>query len=336
MPSLATVRRAWSIEMRAHHGRLSVVCVECSCAAPLAPGVSARSTALAHLAGHARRETLPAHLRTCQCHARGCRWHPRSRGCAGPVLLLLACESRGRRWRLADVCTACARATPHAAVVPDATTGGPAAARHPRAYVLDVLDYLAGCLPPGTGAASRLLAVQCALRSDASGRVRVPQGLLRSLRLAGDPAPWQDLEDAWWMHRRHRPVPTRAPVEVQLLDVFGSSHDRRARARAADWALRAAATHGSASRRLAGLALLAQPAHGGWGAATHRSLLRRCGLTGNARLYETLDYLTAQGLLSGWEAVQDGTAVRWRINSSVPPASTGPEVQDRSRPAPCP
>ncbi|MFD4791715.1 helix-turn-helix domain-containing protein [Streptomyces sp. NPDC058459] len=67
---------------------------------------------------HARGDALPAHLRTCHCRTQGCPWHPRHRGCAGPVRLALTRDRGGRVWRLADACGACAAATGDTAVVP--------------------------------------------------------------------------------------------------------------------------------------------------------------------------------------------------------------------------
>lgn len=49
--------------------------------------------------------------------------------------------------------------------------------------VREMLSYLAAALPSHTGAAARLLAVQCALRMDSEGKVRLPAGVMRSLRL---------------------------------------------------------------------------------------------------------------------------------------------------------
>ncbi|KFF98199.1 hypothetical protein IQ62_26370 [Streptomyces scabiei] len=119
---------------------------------------SAHSAALAHLACHARADTLPGHLRTCQCRERGCSWHPRHRGCGGPVLLALTRDRSGRTWRLADTCAACAAATSHTAVVPDTLLGprrlrpddcppdpvsaNPGAGRDERVRVREMLTYL--------------------------------------------------------------------------------------------------------------------------------------------------------------------------------------------------
>lgn len=72
-----------------------------------------------HLALHARTEPLPTHLRTCRCGEHGCRWHPRHRGCNGPIALLLTRGAGGRIWRLTDACHACIAATDHAATVPE-------------------------------------------------------------------------------------------------------------------------------------------------------------------------------------------------------------------------
>ncbi|MGW7521135.1 hypothetical protein ACWGJ2_36695 [Streptomyces sp. NPDC054796] len=74
-----------------------------------------RRTALTHLADHARRNPLPQHLRTCRCPDNNCAWHPRHRGCDGPILLTLTRHHCS--WRLADLCHACAAHTPHTAPV---------------------------------------------------------------------------------------------------------------------------------------------------------------------------------------------------------------------------
>lgn len=125
--------------------------------------------------GHAWRDALPPYMRTCQCHERGCSWHPRHRGCAGPIRLLLTREQGGRRWRLADACAACASVTAQAAVVSetflrtDVTPPGSAACRRRRRpkgpgdqiRVQEMLSYLAAALPSHTRAEARPLAVHC-------------------------------------------------------------------------------------------------------------------------------------------------------------------------------
>ncbi|ATW46704.1 hypothetical protein [Streptomyces peucetius] len=96
---------------------------------------------------------------------------------------------------------------------------------------------MGACLPRDVGASARLLALQCALRADSCGRVALPAGLLRGMRLGSAWCPWYELEDAHWLMRLTAPV--NGPMGVQLLDHVGSLPARRSRARAADWALRA-------------------------------------------------------------------------------------------------
>ncbi|MFD8381747.1 hypothetical protein ACFV2X_24985 [Streptomyces sp. NPDC059679] len=87
---------------------------------------------MAHLADHAHGEALAYHLRTCQCGEHGCQWHPRHRGCSGPLVLLLACDPSGRLWRLTDACRTCAAGTTHAAVVTEPPRHSPAPPRPPQ------------------------------------------------------------------------------------------------------------------------------------------------------------------------------------------------------------
>ena len=100
------VRRTWTVELRPQPGGPILVCQHCAHSDRPVNGHSARAELLAHLALHAHRAPLPTHLRTCQCHERGCCWHRRHRGCQGPIRLLLARERGGRLWRLADACAA--------------------------------------------------------------------------------------------------------------------------------------------------------------------------------------------------------------------------------------
>lgn len=111
--------RTWSIQVQMHHGRPLLTCAQCGPLPHTDEYAIIRSAVLAHLADHARREQLALHLRTCRCGAQGCIWHPRHRGCAGPVSLTLTRTARGRIWRLADACLSCAAATEHAATVPE-------------------------------------------------------------------------------------------------------------------------------------------------------------------------------------------------------------------------
>ncbi|WP_405467476.1 hypothetical protein [Streptomyces canus] len=81
---------------------------------------------------------------------------------------------------------------------------------------------------------ARLLALQCALRADSRGQLRVPHGLLRGLRLYGRTELWQELARAHWLHL---PDLKSAPVEVHLRDATLLEHTpgRRTRCHAAHW-----------------------------------------------------------------------------------------------------
>ncbi|BFO23179.1 hypothetical protein SHKM778_95670 (plasmid) [Streptomyces sp. KM77-8] len=240
---------AWTVELRSHTDGLALVCRQCPHAGRRVAAATARSAALAHLARHARGDLRPSHLRTCQCRERGCRWHPRHRGCNGPIRFLLTCEHGGRIWRLADTCTACAAATDRAAVVPDTTLAPPPRAASPRrrrrprepdekTRVRNMLSYLAATLPGDTSPSARLLALQCALRVDDSLHIRLSRGTLRSLRIDA-PEPWRDLERVHWL--RTSPPSTRGKIIAELFDsgLLGQAPARPDRRRAADWALRA-------------------------------------------------------------------------------------------------
>ncbi|WP_051879122.1 hypothetical protein [Streptomyces sp. NRRL B-24720] len=109
--------------------------------------------------------------------------------------------------------------------------------------VRDILSYLAAALPPDVSAEGRLLALQCALRSNTSGQAHLPAGLLRGMRLARTHAPWDELEDAHWLRRLPHPTEQtgHGTAAAQLLDatVLTQEPARHDRHRAADWALRA-------------------------------------------------------------------------------------------------
>lgn len=113
--------RAWTVTIHPRPGAPALTCTACG-PLPRHGSSAARGVVLAHLARHTRAAPLPSHLCTCQCSQHGCRWHPRHRGCDGPILLLLTRSATGRTWRLADVCRACAAVTSHAAPIPDTLT----------------------------------------------------------------------------------------------------------------------------------------------------------------------------------------------------------------------
>ena len=320
------VRRTWTVELRPQQGGTVLYCALCAPRGHALAASAARPAVLAHLAHHARRDVLPPHLRTCQCHERGCRWHPRHRGCAGPVLLVLTRERGGRLWRLADVCAACAGATPGSAVVPDtavastparpdADPGSAEAQRvrlpggaHPAHRVRDMLSYLAAAFPPEASAEGRLLALQCALRSNPSGQVHLPAGLLRGMRLARTHAPWDELEDAHWLRRLPHPTEQtgHGTAAAQLLDatVLTQEPARRDRHQAADWALRAVSQPRlrglPAADRLTALVLAAHHSpNPGRTSMEADHLTRACGLDRN-KLTATLDRLVTVNAVGAW------------------------------------
>lgn len=196
----SAARRAWQVSIRPDARRLACTAPGC----PAATGVDitgrpAQQAALDHLAAHAQHEPLDEHLRTCRCHAHSCTWHPRHRGCTGPIQLTVFRQHHGRSWHLADTCTGCARSIPHAAQVPDTPdhtaasdrplrrsaenhSGDPGVPTH--APLQALLRYLAAALGPQVPPAGQLLALLCLLRADAHGHTLVPTGLLRALRLA--------------------------------------------------------------------------------------------------------------------------------------------------------
>ncbi len=328
------VRRTWTVELRSQPGGPILVCRQCSHSRRLLSGTSARSELLAHLAGHARRDPLPAHLRTCQCHERGCSWHPRHRGCGGPIRLVLARDRGGRLWRLADACTACAAATTQAAVVPDTFVNATAPSAHadirrkrrsPRGpdrqtRVREMLNYLASALPAETGPAARLIALQCALRMNDSAQVRLPLGVLRSLRLGPATDSWRELHQARWLCATLSASRSNARSEViQLLDVglFAQCPARPDRLAAADWALRAACrvrTDCTPLPRLIAMCLMAHTApEGSYGTAELDQLAHECGLP-TTRLTEVLDQLTVTGHIDSWSVHSASGDLYWTLS----------------------
>ncbi|QUW85603.1 hypothetical protein SMIR_41900 (plasmid) [Streptomyces mirabilis] len=326
------VQRSWTVELRPQPGGPVLVCQQCPHTGRPLNGPSARAELLAHLALHARRAPLPTHLRTCQCHERGCCWHRRHRGCQGPIRLLLARERGGRLWRLTDACTACSAATSEATVVPDTiltATTSPTGHRNTRrrsrrpkdpdsqTRVREMLSYLASALPADTGAAARLIALQCALRMSDSAQVLLPLGILRSLRLGTAKDPWRELKESRWL----RTLPVGPEIgkhvkRVQLLDsgLLGQCPARPDRLRAADWALRTACRFrmdAAPLPRLATLCLAARTGPGDdQGVAEPDHLARECGLTA-AALPALFLQLTTAGVVSHWNAAAMTGDLHW-------------------------
>lgn len=116
--------RCWTVQLRTVPIGLALICPQCG-TRPVPTGAGAHAAATAHLAHHARSNPLAFHLRTCQCGAQNCPWHPRQRGCDGSILLTLTRNRAGSIWRLADLCQACATTTTYSAIVPELTTNSP-------------------------------------------------------------------------------------------------------------------------------------------------------------------------------------------------------------------
>ncbi|GHH30144.1 hypothetical protein [Streptomyces lanatus] len=334
----AAVRRIWTVELRPRPGGPALVCPTCTAHTPSLTGPSARSAVLAHLACHARADALPAHLRSCQCQARGCRWHPRHRGCAGPVLLALTRDRSGRTWRLADTCAACAAATSNTAVVPDTLPDSsrppsscPSAPAHrfqagpqERVRVREMLTYLGSALPRFTSPAARLLALQCALRTDVRGHVRLPAGLLRGMRLRGNRELWLELAHAGWLAL---PDFRALPAQAWLLDaaVLDQAPGRRARCRAADWALRPTPLTLPAAApalRLTALVLAAHTCTRSEHSTDMDILTRLCGHSAQ-QTGELLDRLVATRTLQAWQHNRETDEAVWQL----------PQLQVQSRSA---
>ncbi|WNM32667.1 hypothetical protein RKE30_20775 [Streptomyces sp. Li-HN-5-11] len=325
----ATVQRIWTVHLRPQTGGPALTCPRCA-HSPVLQAVSARSAALTHLARHARADALPGHLRTCQCRALGCHWHPRHRGCAGPVLLALTCDRGGRTWRLADACAACAAAMSRTAVVPPTLLRPDRAQTHSstsrsariappfgpaeQQRVREMLTYLATALPRFSSPAARLLALQCALRADRQGQIRLPHGFLRGMRLHGRVELWLELEHAGWLHRSRGRC---SPVQAQLLDAAALHQNpgRTARVRAAQWALRPAPLALSAALpsalRLAALALAAHST-AGVGEGELDALARQCGQPPQ-QLEDLLDQLVRARVVTVWRLHHDRDEVRWEL-----------------------
>ncbi|MFB8760778.1 hypothetical protein [Streptomyces nigra] len=331
----ATVQRIWTVHLRPQTGGPALTCPRCT-HSPILQAASARSAALTHLARHARADALPGHLRTCQCRTRGCHWHPRHRGCAGPVLLALTCDRSGRAWRLADACAACAAAMSHTAVVPPTllgtgggtqpTAGSSRPARHPPSFgpaeqqrVREMLTYLAAALPRFSSPAARLLALQCALRADHHGRIRLPHGFLRGMRLHGYAELWLELEHAGWLYRPRGG--SCSPIQAQLLDAADlHTPGRTPRIRAAQWALHPTPLAVSpvlpSALRLTALVLAAHSTAGAGGGELD-ALVRQCGQPPQ-QLEDLLDQLVRARLVTAWHHRHDNAEVRWELPAHSP------------------
>jgi hypothetical protein len=177
-----------------------------------------------------------------------------------------------------------------------------------------MLTYLAVALPRYSSPAARLLALQCMLRADRHGRVRLPHGLLRGMRLRGRAELWNELEYAGWLRC---PAPQRPHADMRLLDVAlqDQTAGRSTRARAAHWALHpvplAPPRVTSASVQLTALVLAAHTADGA-GSAETDVLTRLCGQS-SQQLEDVLDQLVRLGLLTAWRHTAEHGDVSWQL-----------------------
>ncbi|WP_346074842.1 MULTISPECIES: hypothetical protein [Actinomycetes] len=177
----------------------------------------------------------------------------------------------------------------------------------------EMLTYLASALPRVTSPAARLLALQCALRTDANGVVRLPVGLLRGMRLHRRTELWEELAHGFWL----QPYELRSgPVVVHLLDVavWDQGPGRGPRRRAAHWALRPRPlllhSAAPAAVQLIALALAAHLSP----RATHTIGMDVLGHLCGHSLHQTaelLDRLVAIRTLASWRCGPDIAEVTW-------------------------
>ncbi|WP_239771551.1 hypothetical protein [Streptomyces sp. CL12-4] len=184
-----------------------------------------------------------------------------------------------------------------------------------RTRVREMLTYLASALPQFTSPAARLLALQCALRSDTHGHLTVADGLLRSMRLRGRRELWLELAQAGWLEAaRIRP----GSVAVRLLDatVLGQAPGRDARRRAAHWALHPAPlvlpAAAPAALRLTALVLASHSFSAAVKTGDMDAVSRLCGHSAQ-QTAELLDRLVAARTLANWHHHQDTNEMLWQL-----------------------
>ncbi|WP_256338421.1 hypothetical protein [Streptomyces sp. KS_5] len=180
-----------------------------------------------------------------------------------------------------------------------------------------MLTYLGTALPQFTSPAARLLALQCALRADTRGHVRLPTGLLRGMHLRQSRELWLELAHAGWLAL---PDFRTLPVQALLLDasVLDQAPGRRVRRRGADWALRprplllpAAAP----ALRLTALVLAAHTCARGEHSTDMDILTRLCGHSAQ-QAGELLDRLVTTHTLKAWQHNRETDEVFWQLPQS--------------------
>ncbi|MFG2276085.1 hypothetical protein ACGFNY_40790 [Streptomyces chartreusis] len=195
-----------------------------------------------------------------------------------------------------------------------------------------MLTYLGTALPRFTSPAARLLALQCALRADTRGHVRLPAGLLRGMCLRQNRELWLELAHADWLAL---PDFRTLPVQARLLDaaVLDQAPGRRARRRAADWALRPRPLLLPAAAPVLRLTALVLAAHS-CTHGEHRSdmdiLNRLCGHSPQ-QAGELLDRLVATHTLKTWQHNRETDEVFWQLPElqAQPRSATLPRAHQR-------
>ncbi|MFF2308190.1 hypothetical protein ACFVVP_37510 [Streptomyces sp. NPDC058128] len=224
-----------------------------------------------------------------------------------------------------------------ASVVPETTlaaTAGPTPRRRPpatlqassnlvRALTRDMLSYLAASLPQQVSAEARFLALQCTLRSTATGTVTFPAGLMKAMALLPGQRLWEELASA----RLLRLAPTSAHrASAQLAEPLVGTRGRTARAQAADWTLRTYRSlivdQPSASNRLVAVALAAHtPQSNTTGIAEASHLARMSGLA-CIDLMSTMELFVARQVLASWTLDPYTDDLTWITGSQTPLAGT--------------
>ncbi|GAA4561223.1 hypothetical protein GCM10023097_77390 [Streptomyces collinus] len=195
----------------------------------------------------------------------------------------------------------------------------------------EMLTYLGTALPRFTSPAARLLALQCALRTDACGQVRLPAGLLRGMRLRGSGELWRELAHAGWLQL---PDFRALPLQLRLLDaaVLDQAPGRRARCRAAHWALHPAPLALPAAApalRLTALVLAAHPPSQAEHGTEMDILASLCGHSPQ-QTGDILDRLVTTGTLEAWHLNRETDEVCWQLRQ--PQARTHACGRTRWRP----
>ncbi|MFB6931302.1 hypothetical protein [Streptomyces chartreusis] len=195
-----------------------------------------------------------------------------------------------------------------------------------------MLTYLGATLPRFTSPAARLLALQCALRTDIRGSVRLPAGLLQGMRLRQNRELWLELAHADWLAL---PDFRTLPVQVRLLDagVLDQAPGRRARCRAADWALRPVPLvlpAAAPALRLTALVLAAHTCTRAEHNTDMDTLTRLCGHSPQ-QTGELLDRLVVTRTVGTWQHNRETDEVFWQLpHPQAQPRSVGPHRRHRA------